>query len=381
MPRRSSSRLGSDARVTPRPRIRSIQTATVVGPGGEEIETDNHGRIKVQFHWDREGGSNEKSSCWIRVSQSWAGGNWGAMFIPRIGHEVIVSFLEGDPDRPIITGRVYHGTNRTPYILPDEKTKSTIKSHTSPEDGGFNELLMEDKQGETQVVLSNAYGHKITEDEKTQSLTIETRDQHIVKLDDKEKKLSLTTTNGHSMVFDDTDTANEGSISLSSTTGYKVELDDKNQKMSAQTKDGHILTLDDQNKKVELTTTSGHTAVFDDENEAIGITSSKGHYLTIDDSADSITLEDSGGAHRIKIDIGGGTLSISTDTGSINVEAPSGTIALKGANVEIEAQMDLKLSGLNIKSEAGVESKTSGTMVTVEASGINTISGSLVKIN
>ena len=364
-----------------KPLMEGVQTAIVVGPEGEEIYTDEHGRIKVQFHWDRQGENNENSSCWIRVSQVWAGASWGAMYIPRIGQEVIVNFIEGDPDRPIITGRVYHGTNRAPHPLPGSKTKSTIKSHTSPEDDTYNELLMEDKQGETQVVLSNAYGHKITEDEKTQSLTIETRDQHIIKLDDKEKKVSVTTTNGHSLVFDDTDIANEGTVTLNSTTGYKIELDDKNKKMFAQTKDGHVFTLDDENKKVELTTTNGHSAVFDDENEAISITSSKGHYVTIDDSADSITLEDSGGAHRFKIDIGGSTLVISTDSGSINVEAPSGTIALKATNIEVEAQMDLKLNGMNVTSEAGVEHKTSGTMVTTEASGINTISGSLVKIN
>jgi len=95
----------------------------------------------VQFHWDREGKYNEKSSCWIRVSQAWAGGKYGAMYIPRIGHEVVIDFLEGDPDRPLIVGRVYHGANVPPYVLPKEKTKSTIKSDNSPGGGGSNELL------------------------------------------------------------------------------------------------------------------------------------------------------------------------------------------------------------------------------------------------
>jgi type VI secretion system secreted protein VgrG len=101
--------------VTRKPVVEGPQTAIVVGPGGEEIYVDQHGRVKVQFHWDREGQMNEKSSCWIRVSQLWAGQKWGAMYIPRIGQEVIVDFLEGDPDRPIITGRVYHGDNVPPY--------------------------------------------------------------------------------------------------------------------------------------------------------------------------------------------------------------------------------------------------------------------------
>jgi type VI secretion system secreted protein VgrG len=140
-------------RSTPRPVIEGVQTAMVVGPAGEEIYTDEHGRIKVQFHWDREGQANEHSSCWMRVSQIWAGNGWGAMYIPRIGHEVIVDFLEGNPDRPIVIGSVYHGTNRPPYPLPDEKTKTTIKSNSSKGGGGFNEIRLEDKKGAEQVFI------------------------------------------------------------------------------------------------------------------------------------------------------------------------------------------------------------------------------------
>lgn len=139
--------------VAPKPVITGVQTAIVTGPEGEEIYTDAHGRVKVQFHWDREGRRNENSSCWIRVSQVWAGAGWGAMFIPRIGHEVIVDFIEGDPDRPIIIGRVYHGNNRPPYGLPDEKTKSTIRSESSIGGGGFNEIRFEDEAGEEELYI------------------------------------------------------------------------------------------------------------------------------------------------------------------------------------------------------------------------------------
>jgi type VI secretion system secreted protein VgrG len=140
-------------RSTSRPHVRGVQTAVVVGPKGEEIYTDEHGRVKVQFHWDRQGKRDERSSCWIRVSQLWAGEAWGAMFIPRIGQEVIVDFIEGDPDRPIITGRVYNGSNLTPYELPKEKTKSTIKSNTSLGGNGYNELRYEDKKGSEQIFM------------------------------------------------------------------------------------------------------------------------------------------------------------------------------------------------------------------------------------
>jgi type VI secretion system secreted protein VgrG len=140
-------------RNTPKPVVEGVQTAIVTGPGGEEIYTDEHGRVKVQFHWDREGKRDEKSSCWIRVSQVWAGAGWGAMYIPRIDQEVIVDFIEGDPDRPIITGRVYHGTNKPPYTLPEDKTKSTIKSDSSIGGGGSNEFRFEDKKGEEEIFL------------------------------------------------------------------------------------------------------------------------------------------------------------------------------------------------------------------------------------
>lgn len=140
-------------RITPVPVVRGSQTAIVVGPQGEEIFTDKYGRVKVQFHWDREGKNNENSSCWIRVAQNWAGKRWGAAFIPRIGMEVIVDFLEGDPDRPIITGVVYNGNNMPPYELPADKTKTTIKTYSSKGGGGFNELRFEDKKGEEQIFI------------------------------------------------------------------------------------------------------------------------------------------------------------------------------------------------------------------------------------
>ncbi|MEW6518155.1 MAG: type VI secretion system tip protein VgrG [Thermodesulfobacteriota bacterium] len=148
-------------RSTPRPVVEGVQTAIVVGPSGEEIYTDKLGRVKVQFHWDREGQRNENSSCWLRVSQSMAGNSWGAVFLPRVGHEVIVEFIEGDPDRPIITGQVYHGTNLPPYKLPDEKTRSTFKSNTSPDGGAFNEIRFEDKKGEEQLFIHAARNQDI----------------------------------------------------------------------------------------------------------------------------------------------------------------------------------------------------------------------------
>jgi len=142
-------------RVTPKPVVQGAQTAFVVGKAGEEIDTDELGRVKVQFHWDRKGKKNETSSCRVRVAQLWAGKEWGAIHIPRIGQEVIVSFLEGDPDRPIITGSVYNGENKPPYVLPANATQSGLKSRSSK--GGdaktFNEIRFEDKKGMEELVI------------------------------------------------------------------------------------------------------------------------------------------------------------------------------------------------------------------------------------
>ncbi|KFA90557.1 type VI secretion system Vgr family protein [Archangium violaceum] len=158
-------------RTTPRPLIPGAQTAIVVGPSGEEIHTDEHGRIKVQFHWDREGGRDDKSSCWIRVSQSWAGPGWGALYLPRIGHEVVVEFLEGDPDRPLVTGSVYNGENPPPISLPDDKTRSTLRSSSSPGGDGSNELRFEDAAGQEQVYFHAQKDLDIVvENDKTQQV-------------------------------------------------------------------------------------------------------------------------------------------------------------------------------------------------------------------
>ncbi len=136
-------------RLTKKPIVEGPQTAIVVGQDKQEIWTDEYGRVKVQFHWDRKGEYNEDSSCWVRVSQIWAGSKWGGVHLPRIGQEVIVDFLEGDPDRPIITGRVYNQANMPPYALPENATQSGIKSRSSMDGApdNFNEIRFEDKKG------------------------------------------------------------------------------------------------------------------------------------------------------------------------------------------------------------------------------------------
>ncbi|WP_194439834.1 type VI secretion system tip protein VgrG, partial [Vibrio fluminensis] len=161
----------------PKPQVDGPMIAIVVGPEGEEIYCDEHGRVKLHFPWDRYSGGNEQSSCWVRVSQGWAGAQYGFMAVPRIGHEVIVEFLHGDPDQPIITGRTYHATNTPPYALPEDKTKTVLRSETHQGEG-FNELSFEDQAGTEKVYLhaQKDFAADILNDHSTHIK----RDQHLI---------------------------------------------------------------------------------------------------------------------------------------------------------------------------------------------------------
>jgi type VI secretion system secreted protein VgrG len=171
-------------RDTPKPTVAGLHTAMVVGPSGQEIYTDVHGRAKVQFHWDRLGSNDDKSSCWVRVASPWAGQNWGSISLPRIGQEVVVDFLEGDPDRPLITGRVYNGEQKPPYVLPDHATVSTNKSRSSKSGSkdNFNELRFEDDKGSEYVWFQAEKDyHQLVKNDAT--LLVKGKQDRVVKLD------------------------------------------------------------------------------------------------------------------------------------------------------------------------------------------------------
>ena len=165
-----------------KPVINGVQTAIVTGDSADEIMIDQYGRVKVQFDWDREGKKDSKSSCWIRVAQNWAGKKWGAFFFPRVGQEVLVDFINGDPDQPIISGAVYNADLMPPYALPGEKTQSGIKTRSTKEGGAdnFNELRFEDKKGselvymqaekDKQLYVKNDQNEKIDNDRNVEIL-------------------------------------------------------------------------------------------------------------------------------------------------------------------------------------------------------------------
>ena len=222
-------------RETPKPRVAGLHTAIVVGPAGQEIHTDEHGRAKLQFHWDRIGAKDDKSSCWVRIATPWAGQNWGGISLPRIGQEVVVDFLEGDPDRPLITGRVYNGEQKPPYALPDHATVSTHKSRSSKDGAAanFNELRFEDDKGSEYVWFQAEKDfHQLVKNDAT--LLVTGKQDRIVKKDLTEQidgtvkvkigKDSVTEVVGkHSLKVSD-DMMTESAMSISQKSGTKMDV-------------------------------------------------------------------------------------------------------------------------------------------------------------
>jgi type VI secretion system secreted protein VgrG len=189
------------ARTTPRPRVEGAQTAVVVGPRGEEIYTDKYGRVKVHFPWDREGKRDADSSCWVRVSTPWAGKGWGAVHIPRIGQEVVVDFLEGDPDRPIIVGSVYNAEQMPPFALPEGRQLSGFKTNSYPTSGGSNEITFDDTRGKEKITVHAQYDKNVTVDHDL-STTVKNNRNSTVNVNSTETVLGRKTTTVNGAVLE-----------------------------------------------------------------------------------------------------------------------------------------------------------------------------------
>ncbi len=329
------------ARSTRKPFIPSTQTALVVGKSGEEIWTDQYGRIKVQFHWDQLGKNDENSSCWIRVAHGWAGKSWGQMFLPRIGQEVVVSFLEGDPDRPLITGSVYNAEQTVPYALPGEQTKSTVKSSSSKGGSGFNELRLEDKAGSEEV-----YFHA----QKDHNLVIENDRTKQVKHDE-----TNTITNNR------TTTVSEGNESLTVSKGNRtVKVDTGNESHEVKG-----------TRSVKVTGDETH------DDEAKFTHTVKGDYALTINGKLTITVD---GDITIKSAKG-----ITTEAGTSisNKAGTSMTNKTSGGDLTNDSAMNLtNKAGMSMTNEAGISltNKASASQ-TVDGGGMLTVKGGLVKIN
>jgi type VI secretion system secreted protein VgrG len=265
------------------PRMRGPQTAKVVGESGQEITTDQYARIKVKFFWDRSDVQDENASCWIRVSQPWAGPGFGGMVIPRIGQEVIVDFLDGSPDRPIVTGCVYNATNTNADTMPANKTRSGFKTNSSPGGGGFNELRFEDKKGEEEVFLQAQFDFNVNV-LNNQTTTIK-------------KDRTTTVQQGN-----DSLTVSQGNRSITVSQGNDDHTVSKGNRSATVSTGNDSLTVSTGNHSI--TVSAGSATV------------SAGQSITLKVGANSIVISTSG------ITINGATVGV-TGTGSVTVQAPS----------------------------------------------------------
>ncbi|WP_223512930.1 type VI secretion system tip protein VgrG [Pseudomonas sp. GL-R-26] len=327
------------ARTTPKPRMHT-QTAIVVGKSGEEIWTDEYGRIKLQFPWDRDGKNDETSSCWVRVVLPWSGKGFGMQFVPRIGQEVIVTFIDGDPDRPLVTGCVYNGDNALPYALPANQTQSGIKTQSSKGGGGFNELRFEDKKDAEEVFLQA------------------------------QKDLKINVLN---------DTA--------ATVGHDETLTVQNARTRTVKEGDETVTLEKGKRSVTIQTGSDSLDVKDSRTVKVGADqthSTGGNYdhtvtgnysLTVDGNltikvTGTLTLQ-SGGSFAIK---SGADLAAEAST-SINQKAGTSLSNQAGTALENKAGTTLTNdAGISLMNKAAAEQ-------TVDGGGMLTIKGGLVKVN
>lgn len=303
---------------TPQPDIAGILTATVVGPKSEDIHTDNYGRIKIQFPWDGENKHDDGSSCWVRVSQPWAGGRFGAMFLPRVGSEVVVSFVHGNPDYPMVTGTVFNGQNKPPLSLPDEKNHSGFVSRSSP-DGSVEEshqLRFDDKKGEERLVITS------------------------------QKDLLLTVKN---------DVITEITKKVTETIGEEraTEITKGNETLILKQGD-RILTLEKGN----------HNTVLRQGDYLLDI---KGAFKTILSSGEH-QMDISGGGSKVKAD----KACVIESTQNIELKVGSSKISITPSGITISAT--------TIKVEGTGTAELKGAMVTVNGSGMSQIKGGVVMI-
>jgi type VI secretion system secreted protein VgrG len=348
-------------RRTPQPRITGPQTALVVGPSGQELYCDKYGRVKVQFPWDRLGKNDENSSCWIRVAQAWAGKQWGAVFLPRIGHEVLVEFLDGDPDRPIITGSVYNAELMPPYVLPDNLSQSGVKTHSLNEgtDANFNELRFEDKKDSEQVYLhAERDFDQVIENNETKKVGFE-------KQADGNQTIEIF--NNQSTVIG-TDKAKEGNQSLKVWKDQTIAVGGQQTLKIGFGGDG---SKQDFGRSMQI----AKDLVEDVGND---------HALTIKNNQQvkitqgNATFQVHQGNQEIKIDTGSQTVEagkkIILKVGGSSITITPDGIVLESVKIELKAQANIAL-------KAQAQLAAEGALTTVKASGILTLQGSLTKIN
>jgi len=350
--------------MTPRPHISGLQTAVVVGPSDEEIYTDEYGRVKIQFHWDRLGVKDENSSCWVRVSQNWAGNNWGGIIIPRIDQEVVVSFLEGNPDKPLITGQVYNATNMPPYELPANQTQSGFKTRSTI-DGGtatFNELRFEDEKDSEEIYIHAQKDFNVEINNNKNTTIEEGDDTYLLKLGNVKRTIEegddlYVLKKGHV-----DKTLDEGNYMIGLTKGdFGTVLTEGNQTTTLESGNAE-LTLNSGNLTTKLDSGESSLEASDKIEHKVGSNSSTIDTSQIEHkvSGNSATIDSS----QIELKVGGSSIKI--ESTGITLKAGSNEIKMDPSGVQIK--------GLMVKVEGS-------TMTEVKGSAMVKIQGGVTMIN
>lgn len=328
---------------TDKPTISGPQTAIVVGPQGEEIYVDKYGRIKVQFHWDRKGAKDEHSSCWIRVSRAWASKMWGQVAHPRIGDEVIVEFLEGDPDQPIVTGCVYNAQRMPPYALPDHKTQSGIVTRSTPDGAAsnFNEIRFEDKKGSEELFIQ-AEKDQNTNVKNDQGLTVG-NDQTV----DIGNEQTIHVAKNRSLTVDENDSTNVGKDRTIEVSGNHTETVSGDMSVTV-SKNRTMSVSKDLTETVDgamaLTVAKDRTSTFQGN---LTVEVAKDRNVTVSGKqVVSVTKEASVSAKKIQL-TADDEITLVTGSASITMKK-NGDITIEGKKITIKGSGDLVLKGSKI---------------------------------
>jgi type VI secretion system secreted protein VgrG len=347
--------------VTPRPRMRGTQTATVVGKAGEEIWTDKNGRVKVQFHWDRHGKKDENSSCWVRVSTPWSGKNWGMVAIPRMNQEVVVDFLEGDPDQPIIIGMVYNADFMPPWDLPANQTQSGILTRSTK--GGAaanaNGLRFEDKKGAEQVWLHA---------EKNQDIEVENDETHWVGHDRKKTidndEIVLIKHDHQETVNNDQTLAVDGKQNITIKKDQTTKITEGNQE----------LVISQGDRKTTLAQGKMETILDVGDQTTTLKTGNQNTVLKVGNEAHKIEVG------NVSYKLGVGNFSVKCDAGGVKIESLQGIELKCGSNSIKIDMMGVTIKGLMVKVEADVQASIKGTMTEVKGDAMLQAKGAITMI-
>ncbi|HSQ57163.1 MAG TPA: type VI secretion system tip protein TssI/VgrG [Gemmata sp.] len=338
-------------RRTPRPLIAGMQPAVVVGPENEEIYTDQYGRVKVHFPWDRVGAKDGTDTCWLRVAELWGGANWGVVFTPRVGQEVLVEFLEGDPDRPVVTGRVYNAEQMPPYALPANQTQSGIKSRSTKQGttDDFNELRFEDKKDNEQIYFHAQKDFvRVVENDDSLNVghdqSIEVKNNRTLVVKEGYEKITIEKGNRDRTVSkgDDSLTVTEGKRTVSVKADYAVTVQEGNRSITV-SKGNETHTVSKGNLSVDVT--------------AGDATIQAGNSITLKVGSNSIVIDTS----SITLTFGGSSIKLDSSSIALN----STKVDVLGTTTTVSGDSQVKVSGAMAEFSGSATCKLSGGMVQI----------------